>query len=121
MSFELSKEVKAIQRAAREFATREVLPRVEEDERNHRFQEDLVKKMGALDFFGCPIPEAYGGNGVGFLAHAVVTEEIARVSGSLRAAFNMQTMGTAREILQFGTEEQKKNYIEKFVSAEYIG
>jgi glutaryl-CoA dehydrogenase (non-decarboxylating) len=121
MSFELSKEVKAIQLAAREFATREILPRVEEDEKNHRFQEDLVKKMGALDFYGCPIPEEYSGNGVGFLAHAVVTEEIARVSGSLRAAFNMQTMGTAREILQFGTEEQKKKYIEKFVSAEIIG
>jgi len=121
MAFELSKEVKAIQQAAREFAAKEILPRVEEDEKNHRFQEDLVKKMGELDFYGCPIPEEYGGNGVGFLAHAVVTEEIAKVSGSLRAAFNMQTMGNAREIFQFGTEEQKKKYIPKFVSAEYIG
>ena len=121
MSFELSKEVKAIQQAAREFATKEIQPRVEEDEKNHTFQEDLVKKMGELDFYGCPIPEEYGGNGMGFLAHAVVTEEIARVSGSLRAAFNMQTMGNAREIYQFGTEEQKKKYVEKFVTAEYIG
>ena len=121
MSFELSKEIKAVRQAACEFATREVLPRVEEDEVNHRFQEELVKKMGNLGFFGCPIPEEYGGSNVGFLAHAIVTEEIARVSGSLRAAFNMQTMGTAREILQFGTQEQKKKYIEKFVSAEYLG
>lgn len=121
MRFELSKETKAIQKAAREFATREILPRVAEDEREHRFQKDLVRKMGALDFFGCPIPEAYGGNGFGFLAHAVVTEEIARVSGSLRAAFNMQTMGTAREIYQFGTEEQKRKYIPKLLSAELLG
>lgn len=121
MNFELSKEIKAIQKAAREFAIGEVLPRVAEDEKEHCFQEDLVKKMGALDFFGCPIPEEYGGNGFGFLAHAVVTEEIARVSGSLRAAFNMQTMGTAREIYQFGTEAQKRKYIPKLLSAELLG
>ena len=98
MSFELNGEVKAIQKAARDFAVREILPRVEADERNHTFQKDLVQKMGQLDFYGCPLPEEYGGNGVGFLAHAVVTEEISKVSGSLRAAFNMQTMGTAREL-----------------------
>ncbi len=121
MKFELNRETKAIQKAAREFAIKEILPRVAEDEKEHRFQKDLVEKMGALDFFGCPIPEEYGGNGFGFLAHAVVTEEIARVSGSLRAAFNMQTMGTAREIYQFGTEEQKRKYIPKLLSAELLG
>lgn len=121
MNSELNKEIKAIQKAAREFAIKEILPRVAEDEKEHRFQKDLVEKMGALDFFGCPIPEEYGGNGFGFLAHAVVTEEIARVSGSLRAALNMQTMGTAREIYQFGTEEQKGKYIPKLLSAELLG
>ena len=77
--------------------------------------------MGKLGFFGCPIPEEYGGSNLGFMAHTVVTEEIAKISGSLRAAFNMQTMGTAREIFQFGTEPQKKKYVPKLVSAEYLG
>jgi len=77
--------------------------------------------MGELGFFGCPIPEEYGGSDLGFLAHTVVTEEISKVSGSLRAAFNMQTMGVAREIFQFGTEEQKKKYIPKLVSAQHLG
>lgn len=121
MLFELDKEILAIQKSARDFAMKVVLPRVNEDEKNHTFQHDLVKKMGELDFFGCPIPEIYGGNGVGFLAHAVVTEEISKVSGSLRAAFNMQTMGTAREIYQFGTEEQKKRYIPGLISADTLG
>jgi glutaryl-CoA dehydrogenase (non-decarboxylating) len=119
--FELSKEILAIQKVAREFARKEVLPRVAEDEKNHAFQRDLVTKMAELDFFGCPIPEEYGGNNMGFLAHTIITEEISKVSGSLRAAFNMQTMGTAREILQFGTEEQKRTYIPKLVSAEWLG
>jgi glutaryl-CoA dehydrogenase (non-decarboxylating) len=119
--FELSKEILAIQKVAREFARREVLPRVADDEKNHTFQRDLVTKMAELDFFGCPIPEEYGGNNMGFLAHTIITEEISKVSGSLRAAFNMQTMGTAREILQFGTEEQKRTYIPKLVRAEWLG
>jgi glutaryl-CoA dehydrogenase (non-decarboxylating) len=121
MIFELNQEIRTIQKAAREFAKKEILPRVDEDEKNHTFQKDLVKKMGDLDFFGCPIPEEYGGTDVGFLAHTVVTEEISKVSGSLRAAFNMQTMGTAREIYQFGTEQQKSTYVPKLVSAEWLG
>jgi glutaryl-CoA dehydrogenase (non-decarboxylating) len=121
MDFEFSEEIKAIQEMARKFAQNEIMPRVAEDENNHTFQRDIINKMGELGFFGCPLPEEYGGSGLGFLAHTVVTEEIAKISGSLRAAFNMQTMGTAREIYQFGTEEQKKKYIPKLVSAEHLG
>jgi len=112
---------KTLRQVARDFAEKEIRPVVEEDERNHRFQRDILNKMGELGFFGCAIPEEYGGSGLGFLAHAVVTEEIARVSGSLRAPFNMQAMGTAREIYEFGTEEQKKKYIPKLVRCELLG
>jgi len=121
MNFEFSEEVSAIRDMARKFAQNEILPRVAEDEENHRFQKEIINKMGELGFFGCPIPEEYGGSNLGFLAHTVVTEEISKVSGSIRAGFNMQTMGTAREIFQFGTEQQKKKYIPKLVSTEYLG
>jgi glutaryl-CoA dehydrogenase (non-decarboxylating) len=121
MNFEFSEEIMAIRDMARKFAENEILPRVTKDEESHKFQKDIVNKMGELGFFGCPLPEEYGGSNLGFLAHTVVTEEISRVSGSLRAAFNMQTMGTAREIYQFGTEEQKRAYISKLVSTEYLG
>jgi len=121
MDFELSEEIRAIQDMARKFVQKEILPRVSEDDKSHDFQGDLVKKMGELGFFGCPIPEEYGGSGLGFLAHAVVTEEIAKTGGALRAPFNMQTMGTSREILEFGSEAQKKKYIPKLVSAELLG
>jgi glutaryl-CoA dehydrogenase (non-decarboxylating) len=121
MDFEFNEEIKAIQDMARKFVQKDIIPHVAEDDKNHTFQRDLVKKMGELGFFGCPIPEEYGGSNLGFLAHTVVTEEIAKTGGSLRAPFNMQTMGTAREILEFGTEDQKKKYIPKLVSAEYLG
>ncbi|MBW2310219.1 MAG: acyl-CoA dehydrogenase family protein [Deltaproteobacteria bacterium] len=121
MDFELDEHIQAVRDTATRFAQREILPRVEDDERNHRFQRDLLDKMGQLGFFGCPIPEEYGGSGMGFLAHAVVTEEISKVSGSLRAAFNMQTMGTAREIYQYGNEQQKKLHIQRLVTCEILG
>jgi glutaryl-CoA dehydrogenase (non-decarboxylating) len=121
MDFEFSEEIKALQDVARKFTQNEIVPRVAEDEKNHVFQKDIITKMGELGFFGCPIPEEYGGSNLGFLAHTVVTEEISKASGSLRAAFNMQTMATAREIFQFGTESQKKKYIPKLISAEHLG
>ena len=121
MDFKFNSEIAALQDMARKFVRNEIAPRVAEDEQNHVFQKDIIKKMAELGFFGCPIPEEFGGSGLGFLAHAVVTEEISKVSGSIRAAFNMQTMGTAREIFQFGTDEQKKSFIPKLVRAEYLG
>jgi len=121
MDFEFTEEIKAIQEMARRFARNEISPRIAEDEKNHNFQKDIIRKMGELGFFGCPLPEEYGGSNLGFLAHTVVTEEISKVSGSVRAAFNMQTMGTAREIFQLGTEEQRKRYIPKLIGTEYLG
>jgi glutaryl-CoA dehydrogenase (non-decarboxylating) len=121
MGFELSEEIKAIRDMSSKFAQKEILHRVAQDEKNHQFQRDLVSRMGELGLLGCPISEEYGGSGLGFLAHAVITEEISKVSGSLRAAFNMQTMGTAREIYQYGNEDQKREYIPKLVSGECLG
>ncbi|MGH9784254.1 MAG: acyl-CoA dehydrogenase family protein, partial [Terriglobia bacterium] len=79
MDFDLSEELLAVQEAARQFAEKEVAPTVDADDREHRFRRDLVRKMGELGFFGCVIPEEYGGTNTGFLSLAVITEEIARV------------------------------------------
>ncbi len=121
MDFELSEEHKVLQRTVREFAEKEIIPVATADERSRRFQREIVTKMGELGFFGCPIAEEYGGNNMGFVAHVIVCEEIARASCSLGVPFNMQTMGTSRALLEFGTEEQKRNYIPKLVSAEWLG
>lgn len=121
MDFTLSEELLILRKTVRDFADRDILPVVEADERAHRFQRELVSRMGALGFLGCPIPEEYGGSGMGYLAHAIACEEISRVSGSLRAAFNMQTMGTSLLIVNFGTEEQKKKYVPGLVNADLLG
>jgi glutaryl-CoA dehydrogenase (non-decarboxylating) len=118
---ELTEEHIMLRDMVRKFAENEIAPRVEDDENNHRFQRDLVDEMAELGLFGCPVPEEYGGNAMGYLAHAIATEEIGRASGSLRVAFNMQTMGTSLSILKWGSEELKKKYIPELVSAKILG
>ncbi len=118
---ELTEELRMLRDMVRKFADNEILPVVEKDENEHRFQRDLVDKMAELGLFGCPVPEEYGGNGMGYLAHAICTEEIGRASGSLRVAFNMQTMGTALSLLKWGSDEIKQKYIPELVSAKLLG
>ncbi len=118
---ELTEELIMLRDTVRKFADNEIAPVADKDENEHRFQRELVNKMAELGLFGCPVPEEYGGNAMGYLAHAIVTEEIGRVSGSLRVGFNMQTMGTAMSILKWGSEDLKRKYIPALMSAEMIG
>lgn len=121
MNFELSDELLAIRKVARDFAEREILPTVDEDDKMHRFRRDLVEKMGELGFLGCVIPEEYGGNDMGFLATTIIAEEVARVHSSMRLPFNMNTLGPALSILKFGSEELKRKWIPGLVDAKYMG
>ena len=120
MDFELSDDLIAVRDVAREFAEKEIAPSAAKDDRERNFRGDLVKKMGELGFYGTMIPDLYGGNGLGFLAMVLITEEIARVHSAMRVAINMQ-IGPAATILQFGTEEQRQKFIPALVSGEKIG
>ena len=102
MDFALSEELIAVRDLAREFAEKEIAPSAAKDDKEKNFRPDLVKKMGELGFYGTMIPETYGGNGLGFLAMVLVTEEIARAHSAMRVAINMQ-IGPALTLLQFGT------------------
>jgi len=120
MDFELPDELIAVRDLAREFAEKEIAPTAAKDDKEKKFRGDLVRKMGELGFYGTMIPETYGGNGLGFLAMVLITEEIARVHSAMRVAINMQ-IGPAVTLLQFGTEEQKKQFIPPLVSGDIIG
>src|SRR4029079_8014321 len=90
MEFDLPEELAEVQKLARDFAEKEIDPPAAKDDREHIFRRDLVTKMGGLGFFGCMLPDEYGGNGLGFLAHALISEEIARVHSAIRVYLNMQ-------------------------------
>ena len=121
MHFGLTEEQQMMQDMAKNFAENEILPTLEDDEKNHRFRTEIAKKMGELSFFGCALPEEYGGNGFGFLESVILAEQIAKVSGSWRLPFNMQNLGPAVTVNQFGTEEQKQRFIPNWVSTDAIG
>lgn len=122
MDFTLSEELQMLRDMARDFANEQIAPFADEWDENHHFPyEEVMKPMGELGFFGTVIPEEYGGNEMGWLAAMILTEEIARASSSLRVQMNMQTLGCAYTICRYGSEELKKKYVEKFVTAEYVG
>jgi len=121
MNFDLSEELLDIRKVARDFAVKEILPNVDADDKAHRFRRDLVEKMAELGFFGCVIPEEYGGNEMGWLANTIIAEEMARVHSSMRLPFNMNTNGPAMTILKYGTEELKRKYISGLVDARILG
>src|SRR5262245_54056944 len=110
MDFELPEELAEVQKLAHDFAAKEIATTAARDDKEHIFRKDLWEKMGSLGFFGCLIPEEYGGNGLRFLAHALISEEIARVHSAIRVYLNMQA-GPAVTLFEFGNEEQKRKHI----------
>ncbi len=121
MHFGLTDEQKMMQEMAKDFAQKEILPTLKEDEANHTFRPELVKKMAELGFFGCALPEEYGGNGFGFLESVIIAEQIAKVSASWRLPFNMQNIGPSVTVNKFGSEEQKQRFIPDWVNANSFG
>ncbi len=120
MEFDLPEELIAVRNLSREFAEKEIAPTTAKDDQEHFFRRELVTKMGELGFFGCVIPEEYGGTNLGYMALALITEEIARVHSAVRVHINMQ-IGPALALLRFGSEEQKKKWIPALIGGKVIG
>ena len=121
MDFALDDELIAMKEAARSFTEKEIIPNADKWDEEHYFPIEVVKKMGELGYYGCSMPEQYGGIDVGFLAQTILCEEISRGSSSIRVAFNTQCLGTALSILRHGTDEQKEKWIPGLLSGEKIG
>jgi glutaryl-CoA dehydrogenase (non-decarboxylating) len=122
MDFSLSKQHEMLRQAVREFAAKKIAPYADQWDADHYFPyEEVIKPMGQLGFFGMCIPESYGGEGLDWTSAAIITEEIARVSSSLRVQINMQCIGSAYTIYIYGSDALKEKYIRKLVTAEYLG
>lgn len=122
MDFQLSEELQMLRDMARDFINEKVMPFADEWDEKHYFPyNEVMKPMGELGFFGTVIPEEYGGNNMGWLAAIILTEEIARGSSSLRVQMNMQTLGCAYTIYKYGSDALRKKYVEKLITAEYVG
>ncbi len=122
MDFALTPELEMLRKAVREFAAKKIAPHVAAwDEQHHFPYEEAILPMAKLGLFGTVIPEKYDGEDMGWLSAMIVTEEIARVSSSLRVQINMQTLGCAYTIYHYGSETLSEKYVAKLVHAEYVG
>ncbi len=121
MNFDLTEEQRMIKELARKFADEEVAPGARENDLYARFPMDLPKKMAALGLLGGPIPEKYGGAGLDYICHVIITEEIGRACSSIRTFMSVQVSLVALSILNWGTEEQKLKYLPPLCRADIIG
>ena len=110
MDFSLTKEMKDIKQAAREFAQKEFRDIAAECDQQENYPKGVFKKAAELGFVGVFIDEVYGGAGLGFLEHALITEEFWRVDPGLGQQFVSIPFG-AEILMLYGTEEQKKKYL----------
>lgn len=121
MNFSTSETQQMIREAARDFAQKHIRPNVMEWDESQTFPVDLFHEMGQYGFMGVLVPEEYGGSGFGYHEYVAVIDEIAQVCGSIglsTAAHNSLCTG---HIMYFGNEDQKKKYLPKLASGEWIG
>src|SRR5438046_6904175 len=121
MDFDLSQEQQEIHKLANEFADSEIAPGARERDRAERFPWDVLKKMAPIGFLGGPIPEEYGGMGVDFISHAIITEAIGRADSSVRTTLSVQISLVEITILKFGTEDQKRTWLPRLCKGEVLG
>jgi alkylation response protein AidB-like acyl-CoA dehydrogenase len=121
MDFDLNEEQKMIQDTIRKFADEKIAPVAAENDKKGEFPRDIFEELAGLGFMGTPIPEEYGGAGFDFISHAIVAEELGRVDSSLRGTYSVQVSLVELPIFKFASEEQKKKYLPKLTSGEWIG
>jgi alkylation response protein AidB-like acyl-CoA dehydrogenase len=121
MDFQLSDEQKLIREAAREFAEREILPNVRDNDREGRFDRELARKLGEVGFLGAPVAEEYGGRSLDYVSYGLIAEEIGRADSSARTVVSVVTSLVGGPIEKWGTEEQKRKWLPRLCSGEGLG
>jgi alkylation response protein AidB-like acyl-CoA dehydrogenase len=121
MTFELTEQHLAVQEAAREFAQKELKPGVIERDREMKFPKEQVRMMGELGFLGMMVSPEYGGGGMDTLSYVLAMEEISKVDASCSVIMSVNNSLVCWGIETYGTEEQKRKYLPKLATGEWIG
>ncbi len=121
MDFALPQEIKAIAETARRFAAAEIVPAIGAYEASGEFPRPIIEKMAATGLFGATFPEDLGGTDAGFLAVAVISEEISRLAPEFGYAMNMQAMTCPFTIYNWGSEEQIARFVPDLIGGRKIG
>lgn len=121
MRFDLGEEIGALRDMVHRWAQERVKPMAAEIDRKNAFPNELWPEMGQLGLLGLTVPPEYGGAGMGYLAHVVAVEEIARASASVSLSYGAHSNLCVNQIALNGTEAQKQRYLPRLISGDHIG
>jgi len=121
LAFDHGEDLQMLRDTARRFAENRIAPRAAEIDETNTFPRDLWPEMGELGLLGITAPEEYGGAGMGYLAHAIVMEEISRASASVGLSYGAHSNLCVNQIALNGSEEHRKKYLPKLISGEWVG
>jgi len=117
----LTQEERMISQAARDYSRGELLPRVVAAAREERFDRKIMTEMGELGLLGATLPEAYGGSDLSHVAYGLIAREVEAIDSGYRSAMSVQSSLVMYPIFAFGSEAQKKKYLPKLASGEFVG
>jgi len=121
LDFQLNEEQLHLKKSVREFATREIAPNVMKWDEASEFPLATIKELGKLGLMGTIFPPEYGGAGMGYVEYVTAIEELSRVDGSIGIIVAAHTSLCTNHIFLAGNEAQKKKYVSKLATAEFIG
>jgi len=118
---QLTEDERMVRDAARAYCQEKLEPRVLEAFRHEETDVNIFKEMGELGLLGPTIPEEYGGSGLNYVCYGLIAREVERVDSGYRSMMSVQSSLVMVPINEFGTEEQKKKYLPKLASGEWVG
>lgn len=117
----LTEEQKLIRSSIRDFVKKEISPYIEDWAERAHFPYEIVKKFGDIGAFGPTIPEQYGGGGLDYISYGLIMQEIERGDSGMRSTASVQGSLVMYPIYKFGSEAQRKKYLPKLASGEWLG
>ena len=121
LNSQLSQEERLIRDTARDFSQDKLMPRVLDANRNEVFDREIMNEFAEFGFLGSTIPEEYGGVGANYVSYGLIAREVERVDSGYRSAMSVQSSLVMHPIYTYGSEDQRKKYLPKLASAEWIG
>ncbi len=117
----LTEEHKLIRSSIRDFVKKEISPYIEDWCQNAHFPSEIVPKFGEIGAFGPTIPTEYGGGGLDYISYGLIMQEVERGDSGMRSTASVQGSLVMYPIYKFGSEDQRKKYLPKLASGEYLG
>ena len=118
---QLSEEERMVRDAARDYCQDRLMPRILEANRHEVFDRDIYSEMAELGMLGATLPEAFGGAGLNYVCYGLIAREVERVDSSYRSAMSVQSSLVMYPIYAYGSDEQRRKYLPKLVSGEWVG